>query len=116
MRAVDPDVAVGHNAVEVDEDEPAFVICRQREMFAIPADAGGKKTARAAGWVVLVEWSLDTPIVRHVQLTPGLIIKLRMLSSSRVAFEKEPIGIKRGNDASRSRRTRADAGAAHRSA
>src|SRR3989442_2361579 len=116
MGAVDPDVAVSHNAVEVDENASAFVIRGQREMFAIPADAGWKKTACAAGWVVLVEWSFDTPIVRHVQLTPGLIIKLRVLSSSRVAFEKKPIRIKRGNDASRGRCTRADAGAAHRSA
>src|SRR5713101_2585676 len=116
MGAVDPDVAVSHNTVEVDENAPAFVICGQREVFAIPADAGRKKSACAAGWVVLVEWSFNAPIVRHVQLTPGLIIKLRVLSSSDVAFEKEPIGIKRRNDASRSRRTRADAGAAHRSA
>src|ERR1700730_3869269 len=74
-------------------------------MLSIPAGASRKKSACAASRVVLVERSFDTPIVRHIQLAPRGIVKVWMFSSSRIAFEKEPIGIKGGNDASRARCT-----------
>src|SRR6185295_9860484 len=40
VKAVDPYVAVGHDAVKVDEDTPAFVVRGQSKIFAIPAHAG----------------------------------------------------------------------------
>ena len=101
VEAVDPDIAVGHDAVEVDEDTPHSISREQREMFSIPADAGGKKATCSTRRVAPVEWSFDTPVVRHVELAPRRIIKVWLFSSSLVAFEKEPIGIKGGNDAGR---------------
>src|SRR6266850_2804376 len=80
-------------------------------MLSIPADASWKKSARTTSRVVLIERSLDTPIVRHIQLAPCGIVKVWLFSSSRIAFEKEPIGIKGGNEASRGRRTRHDSSA-----
>src|ERR1035437_3467294 len=45
LEAVDPDIAVGHDAVELDEDAALGIIGGQREMFAIPANAARQKGA-----------------------------------------------------------------------
>ena len=39
VKAIDPDIAVGYNAVEFDEDALLCVGIGQREMLAIPTDA-----------------------------------------------------------------------------
>ena len=49
MKAVDPDIAVLHHAVELDENGFVRIRFWQTEMLAIPADAAGQKCARAAG-------------------------------------------------------------------
>ena len=46
--SVDPHIAVGHHAVEIDEDVLVFRIRRKREMLAIPTNPRAQKRPRPA--------------------------------------------------------------------
>src|SRR5437764_13043966 len=95
VEAIDPDVAVGHDAIEVDEDLTAGVVCGQREMFAIPAYARRQKTTRASRWILLVEWPFNTPVMRHIELPPCAVIEVWFLSVGSIALKKTPIAVER---------------------
>ena len=71
LGAVDVDVGVRHHAVELDEDALALLGGGQREVLAVPADAGGQVAAVAQRRRVLIERALDAPVVRHVQRAPA---------------------------------------------
>src|SRR5262245_49519315 len=64
-------------------------------MFAVPADASWKKTARATGRVFFVERPLDAPIVWNVELAPSAVIKCRRFGVGRIFEGKEPIVVHR---------------------
>ena len=62
--AVDPDLRVIIDAVELNRDAPAFLGGVEMEMFAIPAEAARRITV-AAG-VIGAERPVDAPVVGHV--------------------------------------------------
>ncbi len=66
MIAVDPHVAVGHDAVEVDRHAPGGVRLGNPKGFPVPADSGGQKRAALSGGGFLVERAFDRPVVREV--------------------------------------------------
>ena len=100
VEAVDPDVAVGHDAVEVDEDATLGIIRRKYEMLAIPADAGGQKAARAAGGIICIERAFDAPVMGHVQAAPRGVIKVGFLGVRGIGLEKAPIKVEGCGDSS----------------
>src|SRR6185312_4690342 len=79
VKAVDPDIAVGHHAVELHGHAVVGSAGREGEMLSIPADAAGKVSARAAGFVGPGKRAFDAPIVRDVQFAPGGIVELILL-------------------------------------
>src|SRR6266853_1606004 len=87
MKAVNPHVAVSHDAVEVYEDSPVSFRRRQSEMLAIPAYACRKKTARAARRVLFIKRAFNAPVVRHVQLSPRRNVETNLLRTLRIRFE-----------------------------
>jgi len=91
--AVDPDLAVSHDAVEFDKDAPIGVIRGKGEMFPVPADAGWKKAAGAARGILLVELAFDAPVVRHVQGAPRGVREAGLFGAWSVGFEEAPIGV-----------------------
>src|SRR5690349_9945622 len=50
MLAVDPDVAVVIDAVELDRDRAIEIAEIERERFAIPTDTARRETVRSAAW------------------------------------------------------------------
>ena len=97
VEAVDPHVAVGHDAVEFDEHALVGVGRRQREMLAIPADAAGQERARAAGGILFVERAFDAPVVRHVDGAPGAVVEVGLFRAGGVGFQEAPAGIEGGD-------------------
>ena len=93
--AIDPDVAVGHDAVEVDEDALAAIGSGDGEGFAVPADAGGQESSSAASGVPGVERALDAPVVRQVEGAPRRIVEGGGLGAGGVGFEEAPALIER---------------------
>src|SRR6266478_3772700 len=104
MEAIDPNVAIGHHSIKLDEHALTLVVRRQDEMLAIPADAGREKAARAARRVILVKWSFNAPIVGHVQPPPAAVVKGRFLSTRSIRFEKTPIAVERIDCSNRRRK------------
>src|SRR5262245_13808602 len=96
---VDPDFAIGHDAIEPDVYPAIPLVGRQRKMLAIPADAGRQKSAGAAGWRFLIEGSLDTPIVRDFKGAPFRVIEFERLSAFNIVFEEAPIVVEFFDDA-----------------
>ena len=68
--AVDPDVAVGHDAVELDEDAAVGVGDGDGEVFAIPADTVGEVGSALSGRVGLGERAFDGPVVGDAEGAP----------------------------------------------
>src|ERR1035437_3096431 len=62
--AVDPDLGMVINAVDLNRDELLFLPRVEPKMFAIPADAAGRVAVAAA--VFGAERSFAAPIVRHI--------------------------------------------------
>src|SRR5579884_515170 len=97
MKAVDPDVAIRHDAVEIDEDAFRGIGFGQSELLSVPADTGGEKAARAAGCVLRIKRPGDAPIVRHVNCAPGGIVEGGLLGAGGVGLQKAPARVK-GDD------------------
>ena len=93
MDAVDPNVAVSHHAVKFEEHATLCLAFRRSEVLPIPAHPGGQKATRGTGWILLIERSLDTPIVRYIELPPVGVIKSGLLCARRVTQTKPPIRI-----------------------
>src|SRR5436853_3809637 len=108
VEAIDPNVAVGHDAIEVNEDATARVVSRQPEMFAIPADSCRQKTTRTSRWILLVERPFDTPVMWHVELPPCAVIEVWFLSPWSIASKKTPLAIERRSNSNIWRRLRGD--------
>jgi len=93
QKAVDINIAVGHDAIELDQDRFAGGVRGKGEVLAIPANAGWHKCAAAARRVVLVNGAFDAPIVRQVKLAPGGIHEIGLIGAFGVGAAEEPAGI-----------------------
>src|SRR2546430_1549332 len=92
---VDPDLAVAIHAVELDEHEPARIRHGNKEGLAVPAHAARQRPALRAGGILLAEFPLDAPIVRHVQRPPGGVGERRLLCPGHVPEMESPSAIER---------------------
>jgi len=102
--AVDPDLAVGHDPVELHEDPAAQGVLGQDQVLAVPAHAPGQESARTASGVVLVEGPFNAPVVRHIHLAPRRVVELRPLPTLDVGLEESPVRIQGVHDPRRDRR------------
>ena len=68
--AVDPDLGVGHCAIEIEEHLFAFVLGWEREGLFIPAD-GFPWQLGGVSPQILAERAFDAPVVRQVELAPS---------------------------------------------
>src|SRR5256886_4246214 len=68
--AVDPDLAVPVDAIELHEHQPARVPLGYGERLAVPAHAAGERAAARSGGVRVAELPLDAPVVRQIQAAP----------------------------------------------
>src|SRR5512143_1199531 len=91
--AVDPDLAVAVHAVEIDEHQPPAVRHRHGEGLAVPSDAAWQRTAGDAGRARVAELTLDAPVMRHVERSPGRIGETHRLGAGNVAEMESPIPI-----------------------
>ena len=64
------------------------------EVLPIPAHASRQEATRCTGGVLLIERSLDTPIVRYIEFPPVAVIKTGLLGARGVTQTKPPIRIK----------------------
>lgn len=93
MDAVDPNITVSHHAVKFDEHATLRLAFGKSEVLPIPAHPGGQVATRRACWILLIERSLDTPIVRYIELPPVAIFESRLLGAGGVTQTKSPIRI-----------------------
>ena len=91
--AIDPDLAVHVDAVELDEDFFPADACGRFEDFPIPADAAWQITTLCFADVICIKRPLDTPVVRQVEFSPCRVIVVHCLSAFCVVFKKQPISI-----------------------
>ena len=99
VHAVDVDVAVFHDAVELDEHPLASQRLRKSEVLPVPGDAGGHVGAPTAGGRRLREGirrrvrALDAPVMRNIQGAPSGISERRGARAGGVAVVKQPIRV-----------------------
>src|ERR671939_350630 len=86
MKAVDPNIAGRHDAVELYEDPTMLHTRGQSEMLSIPTNSSRKKAARAARWVLLIKRAFNAPVVRHVQLSPLRVVETNTFRILRIRF------------------------------
>src|SRR5690606_22874494 len=97
--AVDPHFAIAIHAIKVDEDQFAFFFFRQREGFSIPADTTWQRTTTGCSRVLLIEFTLDAPVMRYGEFTPAGVIKSCTLCQRNITQMKAPALIE-GHDLS----------------
>src|SRR5437868_2481531 len=90
---IDPNLAVGHHPIKVNEDAPLGVTRGQGKMLAIPPDSGRKKGPRATAGIALIKRTFNAPVMRHVQCAPSRVVKSGLLGTRGICFEKAPIKI-----------------------
>ena len=90
MVPVDPDIAVGHHAVEHDEAAFCAIDFCDLERVAVPADPAKKKAAGRTGRIVDGDRTLDRVVMRDRDRAPGAVVKTGLLSALRIAFRKTP--------------------------
>src|SRR5207247_4419880 len=93
MNAVDPDVAVHVDAVELERRDAAARTGRHPERRAVPADSRGEVAAAPARRGVLGGRPFDTPIVRQVQAAPQVVVERGPLDAGRVPERESPVRI-----------------------
>src|SRR5690349_17388367 len=84
LEPINPDIAVGHDAVEVDEDALLRKFSGESEMFAVPANASWKKTTCASGRIFLIKGTFDAPIMWNIEFAPVGVVEHRSLRTRRV--------------------------------
>ena len=62
-------------------------------MLPIPAYPSGQKATRCTCWVLSIERSLDTPIVRYIELPPVAVVRKSPSRRPQVTQTKAPIRI-----------------------
>src|SRR3954454_23406370 len=93
MLAIEVHIALMVYAVELNEHFSARRLGRHRKVLAIPADAAGQESHPRAVLDVLIERSLDAPVMRHVEPPPVSISKIGLRGRRRIAFEEQPIEV-----------------------
>ena len=88
--AVDPDLAVLVDAVELDGDLLALAGRGQAKRLAIPADAGGQVGALVAGRFGPREGPFDAPVMGQVQGPPGRVVEGRCFGALCLAAGELP--------------------------
>src|ERR1035437_5182743 len=88
VETVDPNVTVGHYAVEFDREPSVSLCCVDGKMLSIPSNARRQKATRAACRIFRIEWPLNAPIMWNIKLSPRRIVKSRRFCISRVTLEK----------------------------
>ena len=91
--AVEPDVAVHVDAVELDPDAAVFRFRRRGERLAVPADAAVEISAAVARRGERIEGAFDAPVVRHVELPPGRVVEIGVLAVFDLAQMEPPIAV-----------------------
>jgi hypothetical protein len=91
--AVDPDLGVGHHAVELDKHAAGGGGGGERKTFPIPAHARGAVAATSTNGRVLFGDAFDRPVVRDVERAPVGVVEHRFKRSGRFAAREEPIGV-----------------------
>ena len=102
MEAVDPNIAVGHHAVESNIDAPMHIFGGQIKRLAIPRDSGREKAAGRATLILLVNGTGNAPVVRYGDVLPAGIVHRGLFRMSRVTLQKLPSGIEFDDGAHRS--------------
>ena len=74
LDAVDPDIAICHNAVEENTDLCVAVRVRNTEVLPIPAHSSGKKRPGPSRGAVFVERVQDAPVVWNIYRLPFGVI------------------------------------------
>ena len=90
LMPVEPDVSVGHGAVELDGEVVALRLGRQHEVFAVPTRARYRQAA-GVGVVGAVEGPFDRPIVWQRERAPLRVVIVRALGARGFAFEEAPV-------------------------
>ena len=90
-RAVDEDLGVHIDPVEVDEELPSLVFGIDLKRLAIPSDAARQGASARARGVILAKIALDGPVVREVQLAPRAIVEARLGGFGNFAQVERPI-------------------------
>src|SRR5262249_10201733 len=87
---VEPDLAVSIDAVELDKHAAILVNRCDGEMFSVPPDPAGQRTASGSRGILCAELSFDAPVVRQVQCAPAPVVPLARLRALKVAEVKAP--------------------------
>ncbi len=95
IEAVDPDIAVHVDAVELEPRFPLACAGREPEDPAVPADSRREVATAPAGRGVLPRRPLDAPIVRQVQRTPLPVVEAGLVSTGWIARGEAPAWIHR---------------------
>ena len=90
MKAVDPDIAIGHDAIEDDVYVAMRVGFGKREILAVPADPIGKVAAALSGWIGLGDWSRDAPVVGNIEGSPSAVVERGLLGTVSIFLKKSP--------------------------
>ncbi len=88
--AVDPDVGVHVDAVELERHAAAARAGGKAERLAVPAGAGREVAVAPAAGGVLARRPLDAPVVREVEPAPGAIVEPGALGALMVAEGEAP--------------------------
>src|SRR5215510_4393282 len=72
--SVEPNNGIRHRAVDIEIKLPSFLFGRNVEVLSIPTDSPPGQFTCLSG-ILLLEWSLNAPVVRKIQLTPCSIIE-----------------------------------------
>ncbi len=99
MEAVNPDVAIGHDTIKLEEHSPPRIIFGQVKVLAIPADAVRQEATGPAGAIGFREWPLDAPVVRDIYRAPRRVVEGGLFRPLSVALQEPPTGIEWDCDA-----------------
>src|SRR5260370_15011849 len=90
--AVDPDVAVHVDAVELEPRRLAARTGRHPKRLAVPADTRREVPHPPTARRILPRRPLDAPVVRQAQQVPLVVVEVRSLSARGVPSDDTPAG------------------------
>src|SRR5208282_6821292 len=83
--AVDPDLAILVDAIELDSELLVLVGTGQVEAFSVPANTRRQISATLSGGFFFVKGTFDTPIVRQGHILPALVGEFSILRAWEVS-------------------------------
>jgi hypothetical protein len=93
---VDPNTAVCHDPIELNEDVTAGELGRQVEVLSIPGDAGWEESSRTPSWRVGIERSGYGPVVGNINAAPAAVVGRRLFGALDVSAHESPGTVERG--------------------